>query len=368
MLMIHRECGRAKEKINLGDMMMEIYDFTCNPHMTWLNINKQCNFRCKWCYTEAGGFSPKDTMSRELAKELIDISKNAGVEHVNFIGGEPTMWDPLFDMTDYCRSIGLTSGLITNAALFGDNRYWAEYQKHPNDRISISIKSMRAEEFKNVTGSTIFNQTVLGIKRAIEFFNTGVTTVYNSLVGLDGLKAIAEETRKLGAKSIIVNMCSPVIGEDGANASFTIPPEQLATDTLTMCDFLNDIYDGEYEVDVQMPLCLFPQDFIDEMLKKNKIQTICQMFSRGGLNFNHKGDVIPCNELFDTIVARYGKDFVDAKSLLSFLNQEEMKDFYSQLLRYPSDECKLCRRQMDCRGGCLLNWFVFEPSICKHVE
>ena len=66
---------------------MELYDFICRPKMTWLNINRQCNFRCKWCYNEATGFKTEETMSYETAKSLIDISKEAGVEHLHFIGG-----------------------------------------------------------------------------------------------------------------------------------------------------------------------------------------------------------------------------------------------------------------------------------------
>lgn len=347
---------------------MESFDFSSHPKMAWLNVNRQCNFRCKWCYTENGGFSPQDSMSLSLAKRLIDISKTVGVEHINFIGGEPTMWAPIFEATDYVRSQGLTSGLITNAALFGDDIFWKEYIKHPNDRISISVKSMEVTQFHFSTGSILFDQTNKGIKRAVDYFNTGVTTVYNSLIGLDGLKTIARETKRLGSNSIIVNMCSPVINGSGVSTEFTVSPKQLASDTLEICNMLKEIYNDSYEVDIQMPLCLFPQDFIDEMLKADKIQTICQVFSRSGLNFNHKGDVIPCNELFDTIVARYGIDFIDANSLMTCLNSDKVKSFYKGILRYPSTECKRCKRQMDCRGGCLLNWLTLDPSICKAVN
>lgn len=345
---------------------MRMYDFVCRPKMTWLNVNNECNFRCKWCYTEAAGFDSKKTMSLELAKDLIDISKLAGVEHINFIGGEPTLWEHLFELTDYCKILGMTTGLITNCALFGNDSYWKEYKLHKNDRISISVKSMSDEEFKSATNSDLYEQTLIGIKRGLELFKTGITTVYNSYIGISGLKRIAKFSHELGASSIIVNMCSPVIGKNSVNSEYTIELEELASNTIEIASYLESIYGDSYELDIQMPLCLFPDEFVDSMLEKGKIQTICQLFSRGGLNFNYRGDVIPCNEMFDTVVVRRGKDYTDYVSLMEFLNSEKIKEQYKSLLRYPSEECSKCKRQIDCRGGCLLNWLIYDSAICHH--
>ena len=44
---------------------------------SWLNLNRACNLRCKWCYASGTGFSSKDDMSLKLAKELIDL-RNSG--------------------------------------------------------------------------------------------------------------------------------------------------------------------------------------------------------------------------------------------------------------------------------------------------
>lgn len=347
---------------------MDLYDFSCKPNMVWLTVDRRCNFRCQWCYCGATHYNPKDKMPIKLAKELVLIGIDAGAMDFNIIGGEPTLWPGLLELNRYCKELGVTTGIITNAARFGDDKFWSEYQRYPCDKISISVKSTDREQFRNVTGSRIYDQTMVGIERAISFYQTGITTVYNSLVGLSGLKQIATTCHELGACSIIVNMCSPVIGDNGVEQGYAIEPHQLVKDIMDMYPFLDELYDGHVEIDVQMPLCLFPTSFVEKVLAKGKLATMCQVFSRTGINFDINGDVMLCNELFDGIVARKGADYHNGASLLEHLNGENLRDEYRQLLRYPSDACDGCRWANDCRGGCLLNWMVFDPSICHTIS
>jgi radical SAM protein with 4Fe4S-binding SPASM domain len=307
-------------------------------------------------------------MRLTTAKKLVGISQEAGARHFNIIGGEPTLWPGLFGLNKFCRDRGVSTGLITNAVRFGDDRYWHEYQQHPSDQISISVKSTNKVEFCEVTKSGVYDKTMKGIARAIEFHGCGISTVYNSLVGLDGLRQIAEDCRGLGASKIIVNMCSPVIDGDGVVQRFATEPEQLVEDTVAMYDLLDEIYNGKFEIDIQMPLCLFPQSFVGEMLAKKHLATICQVFNRSGLNFDTVGNLTVCNELFNSVVARMGVDYHDAPSLMEHLNRDELREDYRQLLRFPAEACSDCRWQNRCRGGCLLNWMILDPAICRAVR
>jgi radical SAM protein with 4Fe4S-binding SPASM domain len=346
---------------------MKSFDFRCNPTTSWLTVNRNCNFRCRWCYGEDTHYDPKDTMSLETAKELVEIGVAAGVKHFNIIGGEPTMWPGLFELNRFCKALGATTGLITNAAKFGDDKYWERYQKSPCDKISISVKSVGREQFKYATKSTIYDKTMKGIERAVKFYQTGITTVHNSLVGIEGLKQIAQTCRDLGASSIIVNMCSPVITADGVDQGFSIEQDQLVSDVMEMYPFLDNLYGGKVEIDIQLPLCLFPVSFIDGALAKGQLATVCHVFSRSGINHDVNGDIMICNQLFDSIIAKKGEDYHDGESLLSHLNHDSMRKDYKKLLRYPSKACTDCRLKNDCRGGCLVNWMISDPSICHTI-
>lgn len=346
---------------------MNRFDFKCRPKVAWITVNRQCNFRCLWCYGEDTHYSAKDTMSLETAKELVQASVNVGVNYFNIIGGEPTLWPDLFELNKFCKSLDVTTCLVTNAARFGDDEFWEEYKLNPCDEISISVKSTDINEFRQITKSSFFEQMIKGVERGINFYKSGVTTVYNSLVGLEGLKRIAVDSRKLGANYFVVDLCTPVIANGGISRGYSIEPRQLAKDIMEMQPFLDELYDGHVEIAIYIPLCLFPESFIEKMMEKRQLTTVCQVYGRSGLNFDINGDVMLCNQFFDTIIAQKDVDYTDGPGLLEHLNSKDVCSDYKKLLRYPDRSCSECRWRLDCRGGCLLNWALYDSSICSAV-
>lgn len=346
---------------------MKQFDFFCRPKVSWLTVNRQCNFRCLWCYGEDTHYSAKDTMSLTTAKELVQVNLDVGVNYINVIGGEPTLWTGLSELNMHCGEVGMTTCLVTNASRFGDDRYWDVYRQSPCDEISVSVKSTDRDEFQLITKSQLFDQTMKGIERAISFYEAGVSTVYNSRVGIEGLKRIALDCRELGASYFVVDLCTPVISQDGISQGFAIEPVQLAKDIMVIQPFLDELYDGNVEIAVYIPLCLFPESFIEHMMERRQLTTTCMVYDRSGLNFDVNGDVMLCNQLFDSCVARKTTDFSNGPELLTHLNSESVCSDYKQLLRYPAKACSDCRWNLDCRGGCLLNWVQYDPSICHAV-
>lgn len=347
---------------------MKTNDFRCNPTTAWLTVNRGCNFRCQWCYGEDTHYDTNDLLPIETAKELVKISTDIGVKHFYIIGGEPTIWPHLFELNQYCRTLGVTTGLITNAAKFGDDIYWEQYQQNPCDRVAISVKSVEPEQFRKVTKAKIYNQTMRGIARAISLPESGISTVYNKLVGMEGLKNIAIKCRQLGAKFFVVDLCTPTISGREISEGFSIEPHQLAHDITELYPFLNDLYEGNIEIETFIPLCLFPKAFIEKMFDLGQIGASCHVYSRSGINFDTNGDIMPCNQMFSTIIAKKGTDFTDGQSLLNHLNKKKLRKEYQELLRYPSIACEDCYWKNDCRGGCLINWMVFDPSICHTIK
>lgn len=345
-----------------------LFDYRFRPKTAWLNVNRQCNFRCRWCYGSATGFSKDDTMTYELAERLIHISKDIGVDHIIFIGGEPTLWDDLFRANKLCHDMGLTTGLITNGAKFENDKYWEKYLENEVDRLSISIKAADADMFKKATGILAFDNAKRGIERAASRNNVFMTTVYNSLVGMNGFKEIVNWVEKMGAERFIVTLCSPTEEVGYVKDEHIVPLKRLSDSVNEIVSYLREKYNGNFQIDVQMPLCLFCDELIDELLENGELQTICHVFSRKGISFLPTGDVAPCNELFDTVIARIDQDYSDADTLINHMNSNVMKSFYRELVCYPSTECNFCDRKTDCRGGCLMNWLIYEPEICKAVQ
>ncbi|MBR3256279.1 SPASM domain-containing protein [Candidatus Saccharibacteria bacterium] len=80
--------------------------------------------------------------------------------------------------------------------------------------------------------------------------------------------------------------------------------------------------------------------------------------------FDTDGFILPCNSMVGVKIGRIDKDFIDGPGLMTLLSQEEIRDGYREMLRYPSSECSDCGYNDYCRGGCIVNWMVLDPDIC----
>ena len=343
------------------------YDFTAEPKSFWLTVNRKCNFRCKWCYAESSEYKAEDDMTLEKAKEIIDLACNMDVHRITLIGGEPTYWNNLVNFNRYCRDKDIHVGMVTNACRFGDDKYWNWYLKSPCESVGVSIKGVNPTQFSNLVGTpNLFKQTIHGIKRVMDYYqDIGVSTVYSSLVTIDDLKEIATTSKELGAKSFMVSLCTATLSDDGPSGQYMVEPHKLATDLMDVYPFLDQLYDSKVTIEMSLPLCLWPKSFIDQLINKDQIMNICHVQDRSGLIFDTNGNVMPCNGMMGIYIAEKDVDFIDAESLKNHLNSQDLRNNYAELLRYPADCCKKCSYNDRCRGGCVINWTVLEPSLCR---
>lgn len=195
--------------------MSEYFDFIAQPKVAWITVNRECNFRCSWCYAENTGYKSTDDMPLMLAKDIVDAVFEIGVENIVLTGGEPTMWGDLFNLVDYIKQKKINLGIITNASLYGDDRFWEAYQEHSCDSVRISIKGVTEQQMSKIARvGNLCDNTLLGAKRALEFHSIAdIGTVYSSLTSADDIKKIAEVSKKLGATSFSLAICLPTISE-----------------------------------------------------------------------------------------------------------------------------------------------------------
>jgi hypothetical protein len=302
--------------------------FRFNPFVVWLNVNQACNLRCKWCYAEHTGYSPKQEMPLEMAKHLVELSLEIGVREFVLIGGEPTLWPHLFELLTFIKKCDTPVSVITNAIRFSDDDFWKQYQNNPADSVGISVKAADRECFYHVTNSVLYDESMIGIKRAINFYNCGVSAVHNSLLGVNGTFEIARQCKRLGATSFQLVLCTPMFCGEAISTDFVIPPVNIWEDLSFLSQNIERLYGAEnVNYDTQMPLCLFPKEFVARKLSSGKLRSQCHVFSRSGVNFDFRGNVLFCNTIAE-IVARYGVDFTDARSLINFMSSEQKCDEY----------------------------------------
>lgn len=336
------------------------------PKAAWLTVNRSCNLRCQWCYGTSLGFSSESEMDYETAKGIVLLLKDAGIESIVVIGGEPTLWKDLFRFNDFCNSLPIKTHLVTNCYKFHSERFWREYQRHPNTRIEPSLKAFDERSSLLVTKSGDFEKIGAGMRRAVGESKTTINVVYSTLIEGNLLKMVSAAVN-LGASSVRIGICKPMSIDGKFSAPFTVPYDRMASEIVGNYTKMVGITGGKLSFALSTPLCVWPRDFIQDCLAQKRIGIGgCQFQNRSGIVFDTDGKIILCNSMFDCSVGKYGVDFSDSKSFLAIVNGEKVDRIYRHVSSYPSTECVDCDLFQQCRGGCPIMWTVYNPCGIVH--
>ena len=327
----------------------------------WVTVNHKCNFRCRWCYAEHTKFIGQD-MPLALAKELIDFAKALGLPQVSIIGGEPTLYPHLFEINDYARGIGINTILVTNGERFSNDVFWEEYQKHPNDVIGFSVKSGNPQQHKLVTKTLLFENVKKALTRVTASkIRTDVSFVHSTL-SVDNFLEIVKMIKSCGVNFILVSFCGPTFEGGKASSLYMIPFKTLATKMMEDYDEARAIMNGKIQYATQVPLCIFPFEFIEKMIEDSSFSNTCQITESMGVVFTPDGSLAVCNHLTAYPIGKFGVDFKTPEELVEFQNSEKIRRYYDSFRCYPGEECKTCSMWNVCAGGCPWNWTVHNPG------
>lgn len=332
------------------------------PEVAWLNVNRACNLRCKWCYAQGAGYAVGEDMRLEMAKDLALILKEMHVKKIILLGGEPTLWEPLLEFNRFCIDIDMRTSLVTNATRFGVDAYWRAYMRHPNtDAPWVSMKAYDQQSLDQTCGPTPLDTVARGIRRATDFFDCGVSFVYNDCF-TENLTDLTRAAMDMGARFVRISPCTPTFAHNTASNQYLLDTKQYVEHVMRDYPQLCEITGGRLSFSMKMPLCSWPMEFLDTLLRRRQMTCTCQVQKRAGVMFDPDGHLLLCNLLFDYPVGTYNKDFTDASSLATYLNSERVLEYYNRLTAYPSPKCVGCPKFTICAGGCPLRWAVSDPE------
>ena len=100
------------------------------------HITNRCNYACRFCFAQNLG---KKELTLEEGKELLRKLADAGIEKINFAGGEPLLHPNLPEYCHEAKSLGLTVTIVTNGSRL-DEKMIASLKGNV-DWIGLSIDS-----------------------------------------------------------------------------------------------------------------------------------------------------------------------------------------------------------------------------------
>ncbi len=105
----------------------------------WLHVTNRCQERCLHCYASSGPDGEQGSMTADDWRRVIDQASAAGVEMVQFIGGEPALRPDLVQLAEHALGQGLEVEVYTN--LFAVTpKLWDLYTR-PGVRVATSYYS-----------------------------------------------------------------------------------------------------------------------------------------------------------------------------------------------------------------------------------
>lgn len=140
-----------------------------------LSITDRCDFRCTYCMGEDMQFLPRDeVLSLEECARLVKVFVSLGVGKVRITGGEPLVRkNALWLFEEIGKLKGLNELVVTTNGSQLEKQAIALKQAGVK-RINISIDSLNADKFKQITRTGNLEQVLAGLQASIHEGFSGI--------------------------------------------------------------------------------------------------------------------------------------------------------------------------------------------------
>ena len=211
-------------------MGRELVDLFGRVHRDFrISVTDRCNFRCQYCMPEEG----LDWLKREellTFEEIIRVTKilveNYGIHSVRLTGGEPTLRANLSDLISMLSELPIEIALTTNGITLEKNAHLL--RSAGLSRINISIDSLKAEKFKEITHRDEMRKVIAGIEASLE---AGLSPVKINVVAMRGVNddEILDFAKFGRDRSVIVRFIEfmPLDADENWSASAVLSQEEI---------------------------------------------------------------------------------------------------------------------------------------------
>jgi cyclic pyranopterin phosphate synthase len=151
-----------------------------------LSVTDRCNFRCVYCLpADPSPCSPRaEILTQDEIVRLITLAADLGISRVRLTGGEPLLCPGIVGLVTRLRAIrGLRDlSLSTNGFLLKGMA--EDLSRAGLNRVNVSLDSLQAERFKEITRGGTFAQVWDGIEAAV---GAGFSPVKLNVVVMKGI-------------------------------------------------------------------------------------------------------------------------------------------------------------------------------------
>uniref|UniRef100_UPI003F491B4C radical SAM/SPASM domain-containing protein n=1 Tax=Streptosporangium sp. CA-235898 TaxID=3240073 RepID=UPI003F491B4C len=131
----------------------------------WLEVTGRCQLTCSHCYADSSPAGTDGTMAPPDWAGVIDQAAALGVQLVQLIGGEPTLYRPLPDLIGRALTAGMEVEVYSNLVHVTPT-LWEAFSR-PGVRLATSFYTDDPVEHMRITGRNTLPRTRLNIEEAL---------------------------------------------------------------------------------------------------------------------------------------------------------------------------------------------------------
>ena len=108
--------------------------------------------------------APESRVDRELStaewKTVLNKAWEAGIPHVTFTGGEPTLREDLVDLLNHAENLGMVTGLLTDGQRLGESEYLDSLLQAGLDHILIVLHPEEEQSWESLASFTYWSNAL----------------------------------------------------------------------------------------------------------------------------------------------------------------------------------------------------------------
>lgn len=166
--------------------------------IVFLEVTRTCNLRCKHCLNSSGNSIPNELAQEEFKKLVKELADN-GVQDIRFTGGEPLLYEGIYELIELASSNGIYTSIGTNGTLI--TKEVAKKLKHSGlNKAVVSIDGIK-ETHEFIRGKGNYDKAMIGLDNLIE---EGIKVRVNSVIMKSNMDEVISLAKELHKKKIHV--------------------------------------------------------------------------------------------------------------------------------------------------------------------
>jgi len=299
----------------------------------YLYITEKCQLRCGYCYL-GERLKRASTMPINQIRDNLIIWKELGGRKICFLGGEPTLHPQFEEAVRYANTLGYEKVIVNTNGLQPALNKLKNFDPSDFSYIQISLDGVSPYTHDKIRGKGTSRIVLNTIKELCKKgFDVRIICTVNRL-NIKGCLNILPVADNIGVSLVKYHIFSG-IGNGKKNIQWLLNPYEWIEFTETLLK-----QKGKYETKIQYQPAYAKKETINRYLNEGYEGCLGRKLDR--VSIFPDGNVYMCSYLFDT-------DLNFAKIVNG---QIQLNRGFSELNLFSQDECKCCKFNKICLGGC----------------